>query len=200
MSNRPLKNYDYGRAGIAMVTLKTIPGIWLCRITQESFKLTEVGQIVHEHLKGINNFYSQVKIGQYQIMPDHLHAMVHIVKDLPKGVTLHSVFRGFKLGVNRGCRERFARESFQIFKKGLYASLIFTRAHLQREVAYVRDNVRRYRMLKANPELFQKAQVVMRLEDGLELWGLGNRFLLKHPRRVRVQFSRSMIEAEWQEG
>jgi hypothetical protein len=64
-------------------------------------------------------------------------------------------------------------------------------------VAYIRDNVRRYRLRKANPELFKKPQVVMRPADGTALWGIGNHFLLEHPRRVAVQFSRRMTEAEW---
>ncbi|NLL84287.1 MAG: hypothetical protein GX230_08630 [Lentisphaerae bacterium] len=130
MSNRPRKNYDYGRAGIAMVTLKARPDMWLCRITQDSFKLSPIGHIVHDHLKKIPGFYPQAKIGQCQIMPDHLHTMMHVVADLPPGVTLHSVFRGFKIGVNRECRDRFVASSFQVFEKGLNASLVFTPDHL----------------------------------------------------------------------
>ena len=38
----------------------------------------------------------------------------------------------------------------------------------------------------------------MTLSDGVKLWGVGNVFLLEHPRRVRVQFSRSATEAQWQ--
>jgi hypothetical protein len=31
MGNRPQKGYDYRRAGVAMVTLKTRPGVRLCK-------------------------------------------------------------------------------------------------------------------------------------------------------------------------
>jgi REP element-mobilizing transposase RayT len=197
MGNRPRKGYNYNGAGVAMVTLKAAPGMWLCRITQSSFSLTDVGRFVQQELTGIPTFYEQVKIGHYQIMPDHLHALVHVVRPLPEGVTLQRVIRGFKIGVDRKCREAFGEESYQVFQKGMYDSLVFDQEHLAREVAYVRDNVRRYRLLKANAQLFQEAKPVMTLSDGVKLWGIGNVFLLEHPRRVRVQFSRSATEEQW---
>ena len=197
MGNRPQKGYDYNRAGVAMVTLKTRTGIWLCRITPDEFVLTDAGHVVQDGLNGIHGFYEQVKIGQYQIMPDHLHALVHVVRDLPEGVTLQRVIRGFKIEVDRTCHERFGEASFQVFEKGIHHSLVFDRGHLEREAAYIRDNVRRYRLRRSHPELFRKSTRVMTLPDGVTLWGIGNMFLLEHPRRVRVQMSRGATEAEW---
>ena len=130
-------------------------------------------------------------------MPDHLHVLVHVVRDLPTGVTLQRVIRGFKLGVNRVCAEAAGGERVRVFQKGMYDSLIFDREHLQREVAYIRDNVRRYRLLKAHPQLFRRAAKLSTLPDGTPLWGFGNRFLLDHPRRVNVQFSRRTPETAW---
>jgi hypothetical protein len=180
-----------------MVTLHARPGVRLCRITQDAFMLSDTGRAVQEQLLGIPNHHEQVKIGQYQIMPDHLHALVHVVRDLPRGVTLQLVIRGYKIGLNRVCRESSGRASFRVFEKGMHHSLVFGREHLEREVVYIRDNVRRYRLRRANPELFRKPKVLMTLADGTPLWGFGNHFLLEHPRRVRVQFSRGMTEAEW---
>jgi len=197
MGNRPHKNYNYNRAGVAMVTLKARPGRRLCRITPETFTLTDTGRIVQRGLLGIHKHVEQVKIGQYQIMPDHLHAMVHVVRDLPPDHTLQRVIRGFKIGVNRDCREATGRESFRVFEKGMHHSLVFDREHLQREVAYIRDNVRRHRLRVAHPDLFRKPQRVLTLSDGTALWGFGNLFLLKHPRRIQVQLSRSMTERQW---
>lgn len=197
MGNRPTRNYDYNRAGVAMLTLKANSGIRLCHITQETFTLLPMGEVVQQELLGIPGFYEQIKIGQYQIMPDHLHALVHVVRDLPSGVTLQRVIRGFKLGVNHACAEVAGGERVRVFEKGMFDTLVFDRAHLEREVAYVRDNVRRYRLLKANPELFRKAAKLMTLPDGTPLWGFGNRFLLEHPRRVSVRFSRRAPEADW---
>ncbi len=197
MGNRPHKNYDYNRPGVAMVTLKTRPGMWLCRITPGTFNLTDTGRRVQQGLLGISGFYEQVKLGQYQIMPDHLHAMVHVVRKLPEGVTLQRVIRGFKIGVNRACREAAGVKEFKIFEKGMHHSLVFSREHLDREVVYIRDNVRRLRLRRANPHLFRKPKKVMTTPDGIDLWGIGNHFLLQHPRRIRIQFSRRTPESSW---
>ncbi len=197
MGNRPTKTYDYSRPGVAMLTLKACRGMRLCRITPKTFTLTDTGRRVQEALLGISAFYPQIKIGQYQIMPDHLHVMVHVTRPLPAGVTLQRVIRGFKIGLNRACRQAGGRSSFQVFEKGMHDSLVFDREHLEREVAYIRDNVRRYRLLQANPDLFRQARRVLTLPDGLGLWGIGNAFLLDHPRRMRVQFSRRTNETAW---
>ena len=198
MGNRPTRNYDYSRPGVAMLTLKANPGVRLCRITQETFTKLPMGAVVQRELIGIPSYCAEIKIGQYQIMPDHLHVLVHVVRDLPAGLTLQRVIRGFKLGVNRACAEELTGgERVRVFQKSMYDTLVFDRDHLQREVAYIRDNVRRYRLLKANPELFRRAAKLMTLPDGTPLWGFGNRFLLEHPRRINVQFSRSTDEAAW---
>lgn len=197
MAKKPRKNYDYSRPGVAMITLQARPGIRLCEITQERFTVSDVGRAVQEALPGIRRHYPQIKIGQYQIMPDHLHAMVHLVRKLPDGVTLQRVIRGFKLGVNRACREAAEAASFRVFEKGMYDSLVFDRAHLEREVAYIRDNVRRYRLRKANPDMFRKPRRVRTLPDGTPLRGFGNHFLLDHPRRIRIELSRRTTEEEW---
>ncbi len=197
MGNRPQQGYNYSRAGVAMVTLKVRRGVRLCRITPETFTLSDVGRITQEELLGIHGHVEQVKIGHYQIMPDHAHAMVHVVRDLPKGFTLQRVMRGFKIGLNRRCRKTLAQASFQVFEKGMHHSLVFDRAHLEREVAYIRDNVRRYRLRTAHPDLFRKPHRVMTLPDGTALWGFGNAFLLHHPRRLQVQLSRNTTEKQW---
>ncbi len=197
MANTPTRHYNYNRPGVAMLTLKARPNIWFCRIGEKTFELTDFGRIVQQALLAIPQHYPQLKIGQYQIMPDHLHVLAHVVKPLPEGITLQHVFRGFKLDVNQKCTETLDGRRIRVFEKGMHDSLVFDREHLQREVAYIRDNVRRYRLRKAHPELFRKTRRLMTLPDGTPLFGFGNPFLLKHPRRVSVQFSRRMTEAEW---
>lgn len=175
-----------------MVTLNAKPGMWLCRIMDSgAVKVTDAGAAVQQNLPEVNRLYSQVKCGQYQIMPDHLHVMVHVVRDLPADTTLQEVLRSFKLGVNKTIGK-------SCFQAGSHHTLIFSDKHLQREVAYIRDNVRRYLIVRQNPDYFKKA---FKLEAGVAAgaWGFGNRFLLEHPRRVQVQFSRSMGEATWLE-
>lgn len=101
--------------------------------------------------------------------------------------------------MNKKCAEAQDGKRIRIFQKGLHESIVLDRDHLQREVAYIRDNVRRYRLRKAHPELFRQTRRLMTLPDGTPLFGFGNPFLLEHPRRVSVQFSRRMTESDWPE-
>lgn len=197
MGNQPTAWYDYSRAGVAMVTLNTRPGIWLCSI-RDTFKLYKVGRIVQEQMQQIPKHYSQVKIGQYQIMPDHLHLLVHVTRALPAGITLHRVIRGYKAGVNKTCQEKLGDDFEHVFKPGMHDRLVFNRDHLEREVRYIRDNVRRYRMLRDNPDMFRKPRFI-NIADMVKVWCFGNSFLLDHPLRLQVQISRRATEAQWRE-
>ena len=69
---RKLASYHYDRPGIAMLTLKARPGVFLCRITPETFTLSSVGTIAEQDLRNISSFYPQLGIDDHQIMPDHL--------------------------------------------------------------------------------------------------------------------------------
>ena len=197
----PTPNYDYSRAGVLAVTLKCHRGVWLCRITQDTYTLLPIGRYVREGLLRIPGYYPQIKIGAYQIMPDHVHVMVHVVEDLPKGITVRRVFRGFKIGVKRSCEEGLTGFHGAVFEDGLYDRPVLDEELLESEIDYIHDNVRRYRLKKANAGWFRTLQLISKeyLSRFGRLWGLGNRALLDAPHLVYLQFSRSLEEGRWPE-
>ena len=195
---RKLASYHYDRPGIVMLTLKARPGVFLCRITPETFTLSSVGTIAEQDLRNISSFYPQLGIDDHQIMPDHLHVIVHTYETLPPGSTLQTILRGFKIGVNRKCRE--AGMDIRVFEDGFYDQIILDEEHLKRERTYIRDNVRRLRMKRANPELlFTRASAIhaAALPPDVPFQGIGNLFLLDRPLKAQIQFSRSTTEAQW---
>lgn len=180
-----------------MLTLKARPGVILCRITPETFTLTPVGTIVEQDLRNIPGYYPQLGIDDFQIMPDHLHVIVHTYQPLPPNTTLQTIMRGYKIGVNRKCRE--AGMDIRVFEDGFYDQIILDENHLNREKVYIRDNVRRLRMKRANPELFSRASEIHAavLPPDVPFQGIGNLFLLDRPLKAQIQFSRSTTEAQW---
>ena len=161
--------------------------------------LLPIGEAVQELLLGISAYYPQIKIGQYQIMPDHVHVIVHTVEDLPKGMTVRRVFRGMKAGVDWLCQERLTGYKGPVFEEGLFDRPVYNEEMLAREVAYIRDNVRRYRARKL-ADLELKSRKALRLEPLKKfgtLWGLGNMSLLEAPQIRYLQFSRSLREEDW---
>ncbi|MDY0213635.1 MAG: hypothetical protein RBR06_11600 [Desulfuromonadaceae bacterium] len=176
-----------------MITLKAAPRMRYCRITQTTFALTDSGRVIQQELQGIHRFYEAFKLGQYQIMPDHVHFLAHVVAPLPDGATLRTVVRAFKIGVKRCV-------GYPVFAAGMYDSLIFDRKQLETEVAYVRANVFRYRQRQANPTYFQEARALPPLPGcRSELIGFGNPSLLTHPRRVAIRISDRITPEEWRE-
>ena len=54
--------------------------------------------ILNEELQKINRFYPMVEVWKACIMPDHIHLIVRVKEDMPKGKHLRQVVRGFKTG------------------------------------------------------------------------------------------------------
>lgn len=70
-----LKFYDYSSAGCYFVTICTHNGEWLFG---DSNELSNAGKIVDEQIQAIKTHYSDIKIDNYVIMPNHIHMMVTI--------------------------------------------------------------------------------------------------------------------------
>ena len=70
-----LKGYDYSSAGCYFVTICTHEGLFLFG---DGEKLNSFGEIVDCEIQKISSRYSDVKIDNYIIMPNHIHMMVTI--------------------------------------------------------------------------------------------------------------------------
>jgi len=70
-------------------------------------RLTKVGEVVKEQLLNLENRFKNLKIKDYVIMPDHIHVLVYLRKDVGAASgspTLHEVVRAFKSLAARDCR------------------------------------------------------------------------------------------------
>lgn len=101
-----LKGYDYGQNGAYFVTVCThnrqqllsrIVGEGLCALP--SVKLTEVGLIVDNYIKYIQNNLAGITVDNYIIMPNHIHLLVAIDNEATGGrgsPPLHNVIGRLK--------------------------------------------------------------------------------------------------------
>lgn len=79
-----LKNYDYSQKGSYFVTI--------CTYNKECFlgnivgvvtghpimKLSKCGKIVDISINNISNYYDNISVGRYCIMPNHVHLIINI--------------------------------------------------------------------------------------------------------------------------
>ena len=174
-------------------------------------ELSALGREVVQCWDSIPSFYPEVKPIALQMMPDHLHGILFVTRQM-EGRDLGDIIKGFKTGCNKsyrrlaevGCVATMLQHTGQIrhtgheqgflFERGYNDRLLLREGQLQRWIDYLADNPRRLLAKREHPDLF-------RVRFGYEVAGmtyaaLGNRFLLDRPNKLQVQCSRSLTAAD----
>ena len=84
-----LKNFDYNKAGAYFITLCTEGRRQiLSRIVgadvlggPKNVKLLPHGIVADKHIKQMNEFYENITVDQYVIMPNHIHFLLFVRED-----------------------------------------------------------------------------------------------------------------------
>lgn len=207
--------HDYTRRGIYMVTItvegrRPLFGRVYGTPDDARIELTALGNAVRDEWWGISRYHPEVRVFELQMMPDHLHGILFISEPLECG--LSGVIRGFKTGCGRHYRrlvapvdgdsqESVATQSRQtlkgthpehglLFEPGFNDLLLRNEEEYQRWKHYLRDNPRRLLMKREHPDLLRP---FFNLPLGSHTYnGIGNRALLKAPRRLAVRLSRRL--------
>ena len=117
-----LKNHDYGGAGMYFVTINTknrefyFGGIECDLQNVAALRPTIIGKIAQDYWAEIPKHFPFVELGEFVIMPNHVHGIIKINKQqpistildkdrvkfgkfAPQSNNLASIIRGFKAGV-----------------------------------------------------------------------------------------------------
>lgn len=146
---------------------------------------TVLGQHVLACWNAISIHYPEVRTIDVQLMPDHLHGMLFVTKQVP--YHLGAVVNGFKAGCNAASREVLGRV---LWEEGYHDRILMKKGQLDTMLNYVHDNPRRLWTKRNNPEFFTVQQDCVIAESHVAI--AGNRFLLDYPHKVVVQCSRSI--------
>ena len=80
-----LEKYDYSQNGVYFITICTKDRQpILCDIVgtgvpdRPKIKLLNHGVIADKYINQLNNFYKDIRIDKYAIMPDHIHLLLSI--------------------------------------------------------------------------------------------------------------------------
>lgn len=142
-------------------------------------ELTPLGEDVRHELYALCDRYPQLRLLQYQIMPDHVHVILQVTERLPK--PLGNLFSSWKIacghaygrimagasayqpnkvdttspasGTSLG-EEALALRYRRLFSEGYNDSILTGREQLQHMIAYVRDNPRRLLIKRAYTPYF----------------------------------------------
>ena len=151
-----------------------------------------LGRAVMQSLVNIPQYYPEIAIWTFQLMPDHLHFIVFVKERIP--VHLGKVINGFKVGCNRAYKELVKGELPGLWEDGYNDMILDREGQLQRMKAYILDNPRRLAIKRSHPDLFRVQRNVNVGEYTFA--ALGNVFLLDVPCLMQVQCTRKLTPQE----
>lgn len=214
---RRCRNWNYRGTGCYLATMalrdRSRPVLGEVRRATDGavrFFPSELGRRIEAHLRRLPEFSPEIEILGAQAMPDHLHAVLRVHRQMPK--PLGECLRGFKIGCTKIWREACppmdgraqgeAARGRGLFEDGFVDTILFDAEALARAMAYMADNPRRLLEKREHPEYFRVVrdlEVLCRPVDGpalpidgraLFFAAVGNRHLLSAPALLQVQCSR----------
>ena len=102
---------DYSDRNIYLITLniegrKALLGELKGTVQEPVFIPSKLGSAVHDCWQKIPLYHPQVKLIAFQLMPDHLHAIIQVTDKMDRH--LGQIISGFKAGCNKAYRELMA--------------------------------------------------------------------------------------------
>jgi len=76
-----LQNWDYGWNGAYFITICTQNREhYFGEIHEQKMKLSEIGKLVHDYWHEIPNHFQNISLGEFIVMPNHIHGIIIIDK------------------------------------------------------------------------------------------------------------------------
>lgn len=117
---------------------------------------TELGTKLIKMLLDNQNYYPEVRVLQFCVMPDHLHAILHVMRPMEK--TFNTVVRGIWQGAKNIGRSFFSSISPEshsgIFTERPFVRPMSRRGQLQTMIRYVQMNPQRLATKRLKPGYF----------------------------------------------
>ena len=148
-----------------------------------------LGERILENWATIPSHYPEARNLAIQLMPDHLHFILFVTKQVP--YHLGKVVNGFKAGCNKISRELLGTT---LWEEGYHDRILQKEGQLATMMQYLHDNPRRLWTRRHHPEFFT-VQHEVTIGD-CQVAVAGNRFLLDYPIKAVVQCSRSINSEE----
>ena len=138
----PLHLYTGGAFFITICTRNREPII--SKVRSAKVILTPLGEVVKEEWHRTAGIRHGVQLGDWVIMPDHFHGVVHLEKTPAPKQSLSAMIRGFKGACTARLREWVGNDQASIWQRGYYERIIRNQRELESIEEYVRANPYRW--------------------------------------------------------
>ena len=151
-----LKDYDYSQAGIYFITLCTHQRMCLFGdIVNGEMLLNSAGEMIDKLWCELPKRFKLIFLDDYVIMPNHLHALLHINADGGKSISqIVQYFKSFScLKYIQGVKQ-FSWEDFpgKLWQRNYYEHIVRNEDSLGRIRQYIRCNPQEWSSDKENPK------------------------------------------------
>jgi len=146
--NTRLQAYDYSSAGAYFITIctesrRTI----LSRIVGGGVLdaphtvLSQYGKIAEKYIKQLDDFYDDIAVDSYVIMPNHIHIMVSVSENgasgTPPPTKQYSVISRFVSTFKRFCNKEYGEN---IWQRSFYDHIIRNQKDYEEHLRYIYEN------------------------------------------------------------
>ena len=155
-----LPYFDYSQSGAYFVTicLKNRESSLLGKILHGEMLLNDLGEIVLQSWLDLPNHYSQVKLDEFMVMPNHCHGIIKIadvgagLKPAPTKQALSEIIRAFKSFSARKINIFRKLPGMSVWQRSFYEHVIRDEKSLNRIREYIANNPLRWEFDRENPQ------------------------------------------------
>lgn len=155
---------------------------------------TPLGRIIAKSILRLQYDYPIIKVYQFCVMPDHVHALLQVLFRSDKHLDFY--IESLRCKIAKRYSEALGRQIFDedIFETGYCDKPLFDNRSLDGLFRYIRENPHRLAMRQQYPQFFRMTR---KLKFGdREYEAYGNFFLLRNPDKVAVKISRTLSPEE----
>ena len=148
-----LSEFDYSQPGAYFITICTqnrrrmlsqIVGDGLPDVPQT--ELSQYGKIADAYIQQLNDYYADIEVEQYVIMPNHMHIMLIVSENgtsrTPSPTTRqNAIVSRFVSTFKRFCNKEYG---CNIWQRGYYDHIIRSRADHEEHLRYIYENPLRW--------------------------------------------------------
>lgn len=144
-----LKNFDYSFSGAYFITICTENRQQiLSRIVggdvpdaPKNVELSTYGKIAEKYIKQLNDFYDDVKVDRYVIMPNHIHIMLFVLQNGASRTSpptrQHATVSQFVSTFKRFCNKEYGGN---IWQRYFYDHVIRNCEDYEEHIKYIYEN------------------------------------------------------------
>ncbi|MBQ9802986.1 MAG: transposase [Clostridia bacterium] len=109
-------------------------------------ELTQYGKTANKYINQLNEFYNDISIESYVIMPNHIHILLHVKEKGPSGTPVptmqNSTVARFVSTFKRFCNKEYGKNIWQYRS---YDHIIRNRQDHEEHLRYIYENPLRWR-------------------------------------------------------